>query len=219
MKPSPKKRVFPRRFVRRKILAVVLSSALVASALLLVFSRERNFLDRFERAREQFDFLNLFRKKPAVGDEKFPGGIGGSAPLRLPEIPGKISPARGGGLFEITSGDIIGLNAGGREFHPDGSTVYGEDSRAWFDARFPLLDSSALSLYGAGTIGFDTARIGTAQDAFSRENISLGGGFGISLRISENAEILFDYRLSRPLDSESLFDTNNAAGFSLKLSF
>ena len=51
------------------------------------------------------------------------------------------------------------------------------------------------------------------------QNYSLGGGFGLSYRVSDNVEFDFDYRRTRPIDSKNEDPATSAAGISVKLSF
>lgn len=117
-------------------------------------------------------------------------------------------------------GDIIGVHSGGRSRAPDGSGIKGRDNRRWFDAKFPLTQSRRLNLYGATGIGLgDKSPDANDENTLLRERLSVGGGFGFSYRLNENAELLFDYRHSRPLDDTSLYNQSDAAGFTLHFSF
>lgn len=117
-------------------------------------------------------------------------------------------------------GDIVGVHTGGRSRAPDGSGIKGRDNRRWFDAKFPLTQSQRLSLYGATGIGLgDKSPDTKTETSLSREHLSVGGGFGFSYRLSNNIELLFDYRHSRPLDTSSLYHQGDAAGFTLHFSF
>lgn len=118
-------------------------------------------------------------------------------------------------------GDVVGLHSGGRLRDPEGAAEKGADARRWFDAKLALNGSaSPFRLYGAGLVGVDPRRFSTEEsDASLREDLSLGGGFGFSWRLGDNAELYFDYRHARPLDPASTYDKSDAAGISLRLQF
>lgn len=123
-------------------------------------------------------------------------------------------------VLQFGNGDIIGVHSGGRPRAPDGSGTKGSDTRRWFDAKFPLNQSRRLNFYGATGVGIgNNSEDEEAATELSREQLSVGGGFGFSYRLGENVELQFDYRHSRPLDSSSNYDPGNAAGFTVHLSF
>lgn len=118
-------------------------------------------------------------------------------------------------------GDVVGLHSGGRLRDPEGAAEKGADDRRWFDAKLALNGSSSpFRFYGAGIVGLAPRRPPTEEtEASLRENLSLGGGFGFSWKLGENAELYFDYRHARPLDPASGYEQSDAAGFSLRLQF
>lgn len=122
--------------------------------------------------------------------------------------------------LQFENGDIIGIHSGGRHRAPDGSPIKGSDTRRWLDAKIPLGNNPRLNFYGATGVGLGNGVADeVATTTLSREQLSVGGGFGFSYRLGENAELLFDYRHSRPLDSDSVYTPGNAAGFTIHLSF
>lgn len=117
-----------------------------------------------------------------------------------------------GDLFKRYSGE--NWNAG-----PGKPKEEREDNRVWVDAKIPIEFSSKVTLYGVSTIALGDVSAKTLDDY--TENYGIGGGIGISYKISDYADLNFDFRHTQTIrSSESADDPNtNAAGFSLKLKF
>lgn len=117
---------------------------------------------------------------------------------------------------EFSEGDLYELYGGGRDDHPS-NTPNAKDNRLWIDAKIPVEISSKLKLYGVSTMTLGA----TEENSISTytRNYSLGGGFGLSYRVSDSVELDFDYRRTRPLDSGNEDPSTTAAGISVKLSF
>lgn len=123
--------------------------------------------------------------------------------------------------ISLGDGDVIGIHSGGRRHSPEGSPEKGQDDRRWVDARIALGGNSKVKVYGAGGVGLQTGQSDNEQDhpSISSESLSVGGGFGFSYRLNDNAELLFDYRHSSPLNSDSSYRQADSAGFTLHISF
>lgn len=117
------------------------------------------------------------------------------------------------------NGDLFDTYGGGREYLPERKADGRRDDRVWIDARVPLEISSRLKLYGVSTLTLGNVSSETMDD-YAR-NYGLGGGFGVSYRILPNAELNFDFRRTRALETsrEDEDPTTDSAGISLKLKF
>lgn len=125
----------------------------------------------------------------------------------------------GGHKIFLGNGDLFDTYGGGREYLPERKADGRRDDRVWIDARVPLEISSRLKLYGVSTLTLGNVSSETMDD-YAR-NYGLGGGFGISYRILPNAELNFDFRRTRTLETsrEDEDPTTDSAGISLKLKF
>lgn len=122
--------------------------------------------------------------------------------------------------ISLGDGDIIGLHTGGRSRNPDASGRR-KDERRWVDARIMLSEDSRINLYGAGGVGLKTGSEDNTREnsPSAAETLSVGGGFGFSYRLNPQAELLFDYRHSSPLNSDSSYHQSDSAGITLRLTF
>lgn len=121
-------------------------------------------------------------------------------------------------LFE--NGDLYDIYGGGREYRPENSPSENRDNRLWIDARVPLEISRNLRLYGVSTLTLGDVAAGTMED-YAR-NYGIGGGFGISYKISRDAELNFDFRRTRALENSADKDKDpdtSSAGISVRLKF
>ena len=122
--------------------------------------------------------------------------------------------------FSLGDGDIVGIHSGGRSRSPEGLAEKGSDERRWLDAKVKLKENSRIRLYGAGGVGMQFGDSNpSGHPSFSTDSLSVGGGFGFSYRINEKAELIFDYRHSKPLDPDSSYRQADSAGFTLRFSF
>lgn len=122
--------------------------------------------------------------------------------------------------FSLGDGDIVGIHSGGRSRSPEGAAEKGSDERRWLDAKVKLKENSRIRLYGAGGVGMQFGDDDpSGHPSFSTDSLSVGGGFGFSYRINEKAELIFDYRHSKPLDPDSSYRQADSAGFTLRFSF
>ncbi|MBE6401850.1 MAG: porin family protein [Verrucomicrobia bacterium] len=118
--------------------------------------------------------------------------------------------------LEFSKGDLYERYGGGRDNHPS-NTPNAKDNRVWVDAKIPIEISSRLKLYSVSTMTLGTTESNSLETY--TQNYSLGGGFGLSYRVSDNVEFDFDYRRTRPIDSKNEDPATSAAGISVKLSF
>lgn len=118
--------------------------------------------------------------------------------------------------LEFSEGDLYERYGGGRDNHPS-NTPNAKDNRVWVDAKIPIEISSRLKLYSVSTMTLGTTESNSLETY--TQNYSLGGGFGLSYRVSDNVEFDFDYRRTRPIDSKNEDPATSAAGISVKLSF
>ncbi len=122
--------------------------------------------------------------------------------------------------FSLGDGDIVGIHSGGRSRSPEGLAEKGSDERRWLDAKVKLKENSRIRLYGAGGVGMQFGDGSpSGGPSLSTDSLSVGGGFGFSYRLNENAELIFDYRHSKPLDPDSSYRQADSAGFTLRFSF
>lgn len=216
MKSEFYKKIYP----WRNLLALIFTVALVAACLILL-SRPEYKMSR-QTIRESEIFRRYAGAFPTEAEELLSLRIFNAdfdrvyASLYAPDRTEPDNRLR----IQFGDGDIVGIHTGGRSRAPDGSGIKGRDNRRWLDAKFPLTRSRRLSLYGATGVGLgDKVSDAKTETSLSRERLSVGGGFGFSYRLSENAELIFDYRHSRPLDASSLYRQGDAAGFTLHFSF
>lgn len=205
----------------RNCIAVLLTVILIASCVVLL-SRSRNAMSRAailsSEIFRRYDSVYSPREYtlPAIDEDfhkefnrTYSSLYGESSRFDLNE---KIS---------LGDGDIIGIHSGGRTRSPEGLAEKGQDARRWFDAHVELGGNDRIKFYGAGGVGFQTGQNNDmrTRTSISSESLSVGGGFGFSYRLSEKTELLFDYRHSSPLNSDSSYHQGDSAGFTLHFSF
>lgn len=206
----------------RNCIAAFFSLALIAACVLLLarsrYNLSRNAIRSSEIFRRyglmyperEYDVSPLYESDFHEDFKRIYAGLYGETP-RLD------SESR----FSFGDGDIVGVHSGGRSRNPEGYTEKGADARRWVDARLELGGNSRIRLYGAGSVGLQTGNDGESENrpSVSSEKLSVGGGFGFSYRVGENTELLFDYRHSTPLNSDSAYRQADAAGITLRFSF
>jgi hypothetical protein len=133
----------------------------------------------------------------------------------------KISSSRttdgnGDESIEFRTGDLYERYGGGKDTHPS-NTPTSKDQRLWLDARIPIEISSKVKLYGASTLTLGDTNSATLADY--TQNYGIGGGIGLSYRLGKNAELNFDYRHTRAIDTKNDDPTTDSAGISVRLNF
>lgn len=131
----------------------------------------------------------------------------------------KISEKNSGFVFR--NGDIFSAYGGGREYlADDGATDDARDNRVWIDAKLPLDISTRLKLYGVSTLTLGD--IAAREFSDYKKTYGVGGGIGVSYKITPFAELNFDVRRTKTIDSEKDGvddDETDSFGISVKLSF
>lgn len=136
----------------------------------------------------------------------------------------KIVPADSRGSAEhvspvrLENGDLFDRYGGGREYLPENAPGDDRDRRLWIDARVPVNVSSRLKLYGVSTLTLGDARAASTVSDYAKY-YGIGGGLGLSFRISPSVELNLDLRRTRSLErSDSVQDADtDSAGISLKI--
>ena len=120
----------------------------------------------------------------------------------------------------LQNGDLFDLYGGGREYLPeDASGDNTRDHRLWIDARVPVNLSSRLKLYGVSTFTLGDAAETASSIADYARYYGIGGGFGLSFKITDSIELNLDLRRTRSLEnSDPAQETKtDSAGISLKI--
>lgn len=119
----------------------------------------------------------------------------------------------------LKNGDLFELYGGGREYLPENATDDMRDHRLWIDARVPVNLSSRLKLYGVSTFTLGDAVENASSIADYARYYGIGGGFGLSFKITDSIELNFDLRRTRSLEnSDPAQETKtDSAGISLKI--
>ncbi len=120
----------------------------------------------------------------------------------------------------LQNGDLFDLYGGGREYLPeDASGDNTRDHRLWIDARVPVNLSSRLKLYGVSTFTLGDAAENASSIADYARYYGIGGGFGLSFKITDSIELNLDLRRTRSLEnSDPAQETKtDSAGISLKI--
>lgn len=162
---------------------------------------------------------------PAESSEEKPENFGeddfvfDSRSFSLKKRDDSAEPARSTPVF-LENGDLYDIYGGGREYRPENSPADNRDNRVWIDARVPLEISDRLRLYGVSTLTLGDVSAATMTD-YTR-SYGIGGGFGLTYQISPDAELNFDFRRTRTLESAADKEkdpSTSSAGISLKLKF
>ncbi len=120
----------------------------------------------------------------------------------------------------LQNGDLFDLYGGGREYLPeDANGDNTRDHRLWIDARVPVNLSSRLKLYGVSTFTLGDAAENASSIADYARYYGIGGGFGLSFKITDSIELNLDLRRTRSLEnSDPAQETKtDSAGISLKI--
>lgn len=152
-------------------------------------------------------------------------GGGEKAALPVPAGSVRLESRREGdsadAIVYLENGDIYGRYGGGREYLPDDAVAAERDNRLWIDARVPLEFSPRAKFYFVSTLTL-------GDEALSPESLSdyaryygVGGGFGFSFLLSPDAELNFDVRRTRAMESatEDRDPQTDSAGISIKVKF
>lgn len=119
----------------------------------------------------------------------------------------------------LQNGDLFDLYGGGREYLSEDASGDSRDHRLWIDARVPVNLSSRLKLYGVSTFTLGDARESATSVADYARYYGIGGGIGLSFRVTDSVELNFDLRRTRSLENaDSAQDPKtDSAGISLKI--
>lgn len=120
--------------------------------------------------------------------------------------------------IRFENGDVVERYSG-QELQSAATSQKAEDNRIWLDMRMPLESTSRFKLYGISTVNLGDTDAKTLEDY--TQNYGIGGGIGVTYKISENAELNFDFRHTKTLRNEGNENDPNtsSAGISLKLEF
>ena len=118
----------------------------------------------------------------------------------------------------LENGDLFDRYGGGREYLPENEPGDDRDRRLWIDARVPVNISSRLKLYGVSTLTLGDARAASTVSDYAKY-YGIGGGLGLSFRISPSVELNLDLRRTHSLErSDSVQEADtDSAGISLKI--
>ena len=136
-------------------------------------------------------------------------GSGEKAALPVPAGSVRLESRREGdsddAIVYLENGDIYGRYGGGREYLPDDAVAAERDKKFYFVSTLTLGDE-ALSPESLS----DYARY-----------YGVGGGFGFSFLLSPDAELNFDVRRTRTMESatEDRDPQTDSAGISIKVKF
>lgn len=223
-------RTRPRERVLAPAAAALFCAAAGTAIALLVPVAPRVSNGNAEKAQESSASATLLSPESlGVGDASVPAskkrGGGEKAALPVPAGSVRLESRREGdsddAIIYLENGDIYGRYGGGREYLPDDAVAAERDNRLWIDARVPLEFSPRAKFYFVSTLTL-------GDEALSPESLSdyaryygVGGGFGFSFLLSPDAELNFDVRRTRTMESatEDRDPQTDSAGISIKVKF
>ena len=222
-------RTRPRERVLAPAAAALFCAAAGTAIALLVPAAPRVSNGNAEKAQESSASATLLSPESlgvgaGVPASKKRGG-GEKAALPVPAVSVRLESRREGdsddAIIYLENGDIYGRYGGGREYLPDDAVAAERDNRLWIDARVPLEFSPRAKFYFVSTLTL-------GDEALSPESLSdyaryygVGGGFGFSFLLSPDAELNFDVRRTRTMESatEDRDPQTDSAGISIKVKF
>lgn len=124
-------------------------------------------------------------------------------------------------IVYLENGDIYGRYGGGREYLPDDAVAAERDNRLWIDARVPLEFSPRAKFYFVSTLTLGDEVLAPESLSDYARYYGVGGGFGFSFLLSPDAELNFDVRRTRTMESatEDRDPQTDSAGISIKVKF
>lgn len=152
-------------------------------------------------------------------------GGGEKAALPVPAGSVRLESRREGdsddAIIYLENGDIYGRYGGGREYLPDDAVAAERDNRLWIDARVPLEFSPRAKFYFVSTLTLGDEVLAPESLSDYARYYGVGGGFGFSFLLSPDAELNFDVRRTRTMESatEDRDPQTDSAGISIKVKF
>ena len=152
-------------------------------------------------------------------------GGGEKAALPVPAGSVRLESRREGdsddAIIYLENGDIYGRYGGGREYLPDDAVAAERDNRLWIDARVPLEFSPRAKFYFVSTLTLGDETLSPESLSDYARYYGVGGGFGFSFLLSPDAELNFDVRRTRTMESatEDRDPQTDSAGISIKVKF
>ena len=152
-------------------------------------------------------------------------GGGEKAALPVPAESVRLESRREGdsddAIVYLENGDIYGRYGGGREYLPDDAVAAERDNRLWIDARVPLEFSPRAKFYFVSTLTLGDEILAPESLSDYARYYGVGGGFGFSFLLSPDAELNFDVRRTRTMESatEDRDPQTDSAGISIKVKF
>lgn len=208
--------------------AALFCAAAGAAAALLVPVAPRVSNGNAEKAQESSASATLLSPESlgvgaSVPASKKRGG-GEKAALPVPAGSVRLESRREGdsdAIVYLENGDIYGRYGGGREYLPDDAVAAERDNRLWIDARVPLEFSPRAKFYFVSTLTLGDEVLAPESLSDYARYYGVGGGFGFSFLLSPDAELNFDVRRTRTMESatEDRDPQTDSAGISIKVKF
>ena len=182
-----------------------------------------------EKAQESSASATLLSPESLGVDASVPAskkrGGGEKAALPVPAGSVRLESRREGdsddAIVYLENGDIYGRYGGGREYLPDDAVAAERDNRLWIDARVPLELSPRAKFYFVSTLTLGDEVLAPESLSDYARYYGVGGGFGFSFLLSPDAELNFDVRRTRTMESatEDRDPQTDSAGISIKVKF
>lgn len=222
-------RTRPRERVLAPAAAAFFCAAAGTAIALLVPVAPRVSNGNAEKAQESSASATLLSPESlGVGGASVPAskkrGGGEKAALPVPAGSVRLESRREGdsdAIVYLENGDIYGRYGGGREYLPDDAVAAERDNRLWIDARVPLEFSPRAKFYFVSTLTLGDEVLAPESLSDYARYYGVGGGFGFSFLLSPDAELNFDVRRTRTMESatEDRDPQTDSAGISIKVKF
>lgn len=222
-------RTRPRERVLAPAAAALFCAAAGTAIALLVPVAPRVSNGNAEKAQESSASATLLSPESLGVDASVPvskkRGGGEKAALPVPAGSVRLESRREGdsddAIVYLENGDIYGRYGGGREYLPDDAVAAERDNRLWIDARVPLEFSPRAKFYFVSTLTLGDEVLAPESLSDYARYYGVGGGFGFSFLLSPDAELNFDVRRTRTMESatEDRDPQTDSAGISIKVKF
>ena len=222
-------RTRPRERVLAPAAAAFFCAAAGTAIALLVPVAPRVSNGNAEKAQESSASATLLSPESLGVDASVPTskkrGGGEKAALPVPAGSVRLESRREGdsddAIVYLENGDIYGRYGGGREYLPDDAVAAERDNRLWIDARVPLEFSPRAKFYFVSTLTLGDEVLAPESLSDYARYYGVGGGFGFSFLLSPDAELNFDVRRTRTMESatEDRDPQTDSAGISIKVKF
>lgn len=222
-------RTRPRERVLAPAAAAFFCAAAGTAIALLVPVAPRVSNGNAEKAQESSASATLLSPESLGVDASVPAskkrGGGEKAALPVPAGSVRLESRREGdsddAIVYLENGDIYGRYSGGREYLPDDAVAAERDNRLWIDARVPLEFSPRAKFYFVSTLTLGDEVLAPESLSDYARYYGVGGGFGFSFLLSPDAELNFDVRRTRTMESatEDRDPQTDSAGISIKVKF